>query len=94
MLLMNLRETVSAARKKVFDVRPLELPDVTIIRIKDAYASSERRKGSTTDQAHADHYELMSLRKVHTRAEVLLFSRSIFMIDTVVDISPRRTEDF
>ena len=94
MFLMNLLETVSTARRKLFDVSQLELPDVAIIRIKDAYALSERNGGSITDRAHTDHDELVRSGRVHTMAEVVLFSSIKFKRGRVIDISARRTEAF
>ena len=91
---MSLLENVSTARRKLFHVSPLELPDAVIIRIKDAYALSERSAGSITDRAHTDHDELIRLGRVHTMAEVVLLSSFKFKRGTVIDISARRTEAF
>jgi hypothetical protein len=94
MFLMSLLETASTVRRKLFDISPLELPDAVIIRIKDAYALSERSGGSITDRAHTDHDELIRLGRVHTMAEVVLFSSFKFKRDMVIDISARRTGAF
>jgi len=89
---MNPLEALSAVRRRVYAVNPLELPDAAVVRIKDAYASSERSGHSLTDRAHTDHDELMRLGRVHTKVEVVLFSVAKFKRDKIIDISARRAE--
>lgn len=91
---MNPREAWSAIRRKVYTVNPSELPDAAIIRVKDAYAQSERAGGNSTDRAHLDHDELMRTGRVHTETEVVLFSAIKFKTNRVIDLSARHTEAF